>query len=322
MSEKLAKRPRWLRLSKEIQSQVEKHCYSILDSEVGGMFFGDRGDNVTRVAGFVPATSANQEQISLTFSHDVWQQILTEGAHKYPGKQIVGWYHTHPNFGVFQSDQDMFIQNNFFGDKGQFGLVVDPIRGEMGWFESRSGEVKQVGLEKTESGPHAKPGRTLAESYRVGVSKSMTLMLCVASMVISSALTFSLIKSNEPVDLSKLAESQEVQISKMGVQLNLLYAQPVSEYLSVEGDDWASIALRFYGDESFAEGLFAFNEWRNPQMPGVSVEPGQLILIPIPLTGATPVESTQSASVSPETNSPASEAVTVSPSESNESGGD
>ena len=33
--------------------------------------------------------------------------------------KIVGWYHTHPGFGVEFSEMDLFIQQNFFGGPAQ-----------------------------------------------------------------------------------------------------------------------------------------------------------------------------------------------------------
>jgi hypothetical protein len=58
----------------------------------------------------------------------------------HPGKKIVGWYHSHPDFGVFLSDMDMFIHRHFFNLPWQVAHVYDPIRKEEGVFVWRSGE--------------------------------------------------------------------------------------------------------------------------------------------------------------------------------------
>jgi hypothetical protein len=41
----------------------------------------------------------------------------------------VGWYHTHPGFGVEFSEMDLFIQRNFFSGPTQIALVTDPLSG-------------------------------------------------------------------------------------------------------------------------------------------------------------------------------------------------
>jgi len=41
---------------------------------------------------------------------------------------IVGWYHSHPNLGVFFSGIDRATQSAFFNYPYALGLVIDPIR--------------------------------------------------------------------------------------------------------------------------------------------------------------------------------------------------
>jgi len=47
----------------------------------------------------------------------------------YPKLRIVGWYHSHPGFGVEFSEMDVFIQKNFFPSPTQIALVTDPLNG-------------------------------------------------------------------------------------------------------------------------------------------------------------------------------------------------
>ena len=48
--------------------------------------------------------------------------------------RIVGWWHSHPDFGCFLSTTDIHTQEFFFPDSYQVALVVDPIRGELEFF--------------------------------------------------------------------------------------------------------------------------------------------------------------------------------------------
>ena len=48
---------------------------------------------------------------------------------------MVGWYHTHPDWGVFLSGMDMFICDNFFNKPLDVAYVIDPCRGDRGMFQ-------------------------------------------------------------------------------------------------------------------------------------------------------------------------------------------
>ena len=48
--------------------------------------------------------------------------------------RIVGWWHSHPNFGCFLSSTDLHTQEFFFSEPYQVALVIDPIRDEFKFF--------------------------------------------------------------------------------------------------------------------------------------------------------------------------------------------
>jgi len=48
--------------------------------------------------------------------------------------RIVGWWHSHPNFGCFLSPSDLHTQEYFFPESYQVALVIDPIRDEYKFF--------------------------------------------------------------------------------------------------------------------------------------------------------------------------------------------
>ena len=52
----------------------------------------------------------------------------------HPEANIVGWYHSHPNIGVFMSGTDMRTQRAFFYHPWCVSIVYDPIRNEIGCF--------------------------------------------------------------------------------------------------------------------------------------------------------------------------------------------
>jgi len=106
--------------------------------EVGGMLVGevlrDEGGPFVRVDAIIEALYAEERGAELTLTHATWNHIHVQMDTLHPGKRIVGWYHTHPSFGIFLSDRDRFIQQSFFDLPYQIALVYDPISREHGIF--------------------------------------------------------------------------------------------------------------------------------------------------------------------------------------------
>lgn len=127
-----------------VRSVVEEHCFSRIDVEVGGFLIGTIDESGTAIAHARPALTATSAQTHLTFTHEAWDEVLPLMDTEYAGMSIVGWYHSHPGFGVFLSDYDIFIQENFFSSPWQLALVVDPIAGTYGFLTARDGEWSEV----------------------------------------------------------------------------------------------------------------------------------------------------------------------------------
>ena len=51
-----------------------------------------------------------------------------------PSLRILGWWHSHPDFGCFLSTTDVKTQSYFFPESYQVALVIDPIRDELEFF--------------------------------------------------------------------------------------------------------------------------------------------------------------------------------------------
>ena len=83
-------------------------------------------------------------QASFTYTHDSWEEITRERDRLFPDLDIVGWYHTHPSFGIFLSHHDLFIHQHFFAQPLQVAYVVDPIQQTRGFFQWRDGTMAQV----------------------------------------------------------------------------------------------------------------------------------------------------------------------------------
>ncbi|MHA2284143.1 MAG: Mov34/MPN/PAD-1 family protein [Promethearchaeota archaeon] len=56
--------------------------------------------------------------------------------------RILGWWHSHPDFGCFLSTTDIHTQKYFFPETYQVALIVDPIRKEYTFF-TLDGSIKK-----------------------------------------------------------------------------------------------------------------------------------------------------------------------------------
>ena len=81
---------------------------------------------------------AASRSTNVTFTAETWQHIHDTMDRDHPDEKILGWYHTHPGFGIFLSDMDIFICDNFFNLPWQVAFVYDPQSGEEGNFIWRS----------------------------------------------------------------------------------------------------------------------------------------------------------------------------------------
>ena len=63
-----------------------------------------------------------------------------EIADRYPGRALVGWYHTHPRMGVFLSSYDTWLHMHFFPEPWQVALVIEPFGGSGGFFIRQPGD--------------------------------------------------------------------------------------------------------------------------------------------------------------------------------------
>ena len=129
---------------KQMLAHIQRH----LDCEVGGVFLGAIGRSrlglVTTMTEALPAVRTEAGRGHITFSHDSWEEIYSYLDSLAENLQIVGWYHTHPGFGVFFSHQDSFIQENFFGHPGQLGVVIDPVKRILAAFCCADGELEAL----------------------------------------------------------------------------------------------------------------------------------------------------------------------------------
>jgi proteasome lid subunit RPN8/RPN11 len=141
--------PLRIALNGSAYAEIVAHAKATLDEEVCGVVVGefcedDQGIWVDGKAA-IRGTSSKQGSTHVTYTQETWQKIYEVKDRDYPNMAIVGWYHTHPGFGVEFSDMDRFIQQNFFRGPAQFALVQDPLGGEEAICVNAAGGLRDVG---------------------------------------------------------------------------------------------------------------------------------------------------------------------------------
>lgn len=126
--------PLRIAMTKEAYADLIGHAKESLDNEICGVLLGDLCEDeygrFIDIQAALRGGAAKSKGTSVTFTQETWNEIHKAREDRYPKLQIVGWYHSHPGFGVEFSDMDRFIQQNFFSGPGQIAFVTDPLGGE------------------------------------------------------------------------------------------------------------------------------------------------------------------------------------------------
>jgi proteasome lid subunit RPN8/RPN11 len=129
---------------------IERHALTDTSVELGGILLGKEcvdqatGQPFVWINQSLEAKHYANSQASFTYTHDSWEEITRQRDLQFPKYDIVGWYHTHPSFGIFLSHHDLFIHQHFFAQPLQVAYVVDPINQTRGFFQWRDGGMAQV----------------------------------------------------------------------------------------------------------------------------------------------------------------------------------
>ncbi|RQD69201.1 MAG: LysM peptidoglycan-binding domain-containing protein [Tindallia sp. MSAO_Bac2] len=132
-------------LDKEVRQQIDRFAATDMKKELGGILVGRTEDTPAgtclKITGMIIAQKTAADRTSLTFTHETWDQLHRDKERHYPEEKMVGWFHTHPGFGVFMSNYDLFIHKNFFNLPWQVAYVVDPVQKKRGFYKWEQLEV-------------------------------------------------------------------------------------------------------------------------------------------------------------------------------------
>lgn len=135
-------------IKQDVYKRIEKFAKEEMSKEVGSILIGDYVDEKDRktviISNYIEAKYTDASASTLTFTHETWDYVYKEKDKKYTDKKIVGWQHTHPGYGIFLSNYDIFIQENFFNLPWQIAYVVDPIADTRGFFEWKNDKIAKM----------------------------------------------------------------------------------------------------------------------------------------------------------------------------------
>ncbi|MEZ4513455.1 MAG: hypothetical protein R3C62_16430 [Chloroflexota bacterium] len=120
----------------------QAHALSSLSREVAGVLVGPRpekqpdGRYAVHIIDTIVAKYTVMQGASVTYTPESWRYLNDTLGERYPNEEavMVGWYHTHPGFGIFLSGMDLFIHQNFFTQIWHVALVLDPRARTSGFF--------------------------------------------------------------------------------------------------------------------------------------------------------------------------------------------
>ena len=132
----------------EVISDILAYSKTDTSRELGGVLLGRFEENNGKYRVVIEETITAQHTEAglsqITFTHETWSYIHHEMDNKYPNLKMVGWFHTHPGFGIFMSEDDYFIHNNFFSKPWSVAYVIDPVKKQDGFFGWSNGNIVRI----------------------------------------------------------------------------------------------------------------------------------------------------------------------------------
>jgi proteasome lid subunit RPN8/RPN11 len=119
-------------LSTPLLEKLRAYASSDKSYELGGVLIGKTGKSTRRtfvvIQDFIPATKGISRRASFEFTNEAQQEIHEIHQSKFKEQDILGWFHTHPGYGIFLSAADQFIDQHYFKESYHIAIVLDPVR--------------------------------------------------------------------------------------------------------------------------------------------------------------------------------------------------
>ncbi|MEM1550297.1 MAG: Mov34/MPN/PAD-1 family protein [Candidatus Bathyarchaeia archaeon] len=119
---------------------IIRECRNHVPNEVIGFLIGMycqwNGEYFTLIDDYIPVKGAGNHYHVIMDAGAVADAIrILEKKYNDARHLIVGWYHSHPGYGLFLSDIDVTSQITFFNQPYHVALVIDPLKIKYGFFK-------------------------------------------------------------------------------------------------------------------------------------------------------------------------------------------
>lgn len=146
---------------KDAMDKIVAEAKCTIDVERGGILVGqvyentDGGRRIVEISDLIVSEHTASSVIELRYTFESWQASAARLRREFPGKRIVGWYHTHlvelavytdttrtliEQTSLFFSRDDVFLHKQFFPDEWYVAMVLDP-QGKCLFFQWKTGNV-------------------------------------------------------------------------------------------------------------------------------------------------------------------------------------
>lgn len=267
-------------IHQSVYTEIEKFAVTNTSKELGGFLLGsasksEENKQFIMVEGFLPAQYTDALKGSVTFTHQTWEDMHVRREQQLPKLKIVGWFHTHPGFGIFLSSYDLFIHQNFFDLSWQVAYVVDPVNNQRGFFHWQEGKIEPCQFMLLENAPDAKGTPILLDQApkKSWVNKKKAFFVVVGTLAAVTIGLWSYVQMNKfqtggNSPTQKTEHNISDAISKEKVDYELHYTVRLNDTLS-------GISYSLFQNPERAEDIAQYNKILNKDM----IFPGQVLKV-------------------------------------------
>ena len=247
-------------IKQDVYKALEKYANSDTSKELGTILIGDYCEQLGKthvvISDYIEAKYTDASASTLTFTHETWDYVHKQHDMLYPSKKIIGWQHTHPNYGIFLSNYDLFIQDNFFNMPFQVAYVIDPIQNIRGFFQWKNGKTEKLKgyYVYDEVGKPIKIEQKKIETSqtsKAAPSKVMTILVSVLCVLTIALGIFAINMNNKynaqlelQESISSKLEEQEKTINEQKSSIEDLQTQLVNAILDTSGTTTAQDLIK------------------------------------------------------------------------------
>ncbi|MEH1799005.1 MAG: hypothetical protein V7L13_07505 [Nostoc sp.] len=150
-------------INQKVMEPLIKEGKLSMTVERGGILVGsvyestDGGRRIVEISNMIPSEHNASSIINLRYTFESWQAQSIRMKKEFPGKRIVGWYHTHlidisirteqdkiEKTKLFFSRDDLFMHKQFFPEEWYVAMVLDP-QGNSMFFQWKNQEIVTCG---------------------------------------------------------------------------------------------------------------------------------------------------------------------------------